>query len=102
MPDRLWLAGAAHLAALAVVSAAHAQPNVSVTYQPIDGTITRSVSVETRDLRLSTAEGRARLDHRIMVAARQACGYEGMYGLRQSGDYKRCFAKARNEAMMAD
>lgn len=98
MPRYFWSAGAAIAAALAA-SAAFAQSDVVVTYQPAEGTLTRSVAVETRDLQLSTAEGRAALDRRITLAARRACGYEGIYGLRQPADFKRCFSKARSDAL---
>ena len=89
-------AGAVMLMVLAAAPAA-----ADVSYQPALGTVTRTVSVETRDLRLSEPAGRAALDRRIRIAARQACGYHGMYGLRQPADYVRCFAEARANALRA-
>ncbi|KKW90112.1 MULTISPECIES: UrcA family protein [Sphingobium] len=104
MPDFPRPARAVLLVALAsttLPSLAHADTGIMVAYDAASGTVTRSVAVETADLPLSSADGRAALDRRIMIAARQACGYEGMNGLRQPADFKRCLSKARTDAMNA-
>ena len=93
------LRAAAGTAIFMVLTAAPAV--AEIRYQPAQGTITRSVRVDTRDLRLSEPAGRALLDRRITIAAQQACGYHGMYGLRQPADYVRCFDEARAKALQA-
>ena len=86
-------------ATLALAAPALAQSDLVVSYDTPAGTITRSRAVEIKDLQLNTAAGRAALDKRITLAARQVCGYHGMYGLRQPADYERCYNKARSDAM---
>ncbi len=103
MPVRHGPAGTLCLAAflaLGLSAPASAQSSdLIVRYNAQDGSVTRSIPVQIADLNLETMAGRARLDRRITVAARQACGYHGMYGLRQPADYQRCFDKARGDAM---
>ncbi|MEJ7927635.1 UrcA family protein [Sphingobium sp. AN641] len=86
-------------ATLALAAPALAQSDLVVSYDAPAGTITRSRAVEINDLQLNTAAGRAALDKRITLAARQVCGYHGMYGLRQPADYVRCYDKAKGDAM---
>lgn len=86
-------------ATLAFAAPALAQSDLVVSYDAPAGTVTRSRAVEISDLQLGTAAGRAALDKRITLAARQVCGYHGMYGLRQPVDYVRCYDKAKGDAM---
>lgn len=93
-------AGVAALLALGAASlstSAFADDDILVNYGD-NGAITRSVAVETSDLRLDTAAGRAQLDGRIMMAARAACGHESVFGIAQPRDFDRCYKAAKAEA----
>jgi UrcA family protein len=61
---------------------------------------TESVSiVHTADLDLSTAQGRAALDHRLVIAAREVCGAASDFDLAGRNKVRQCradvLAKAR-------
>lgn len=56
-----------------------------------------TISVQYKDLDLSTTEGQKTLDHRIDVAARQVCGYDAITTgtrLRSSASVE-CYKNAR-------
>lgn len=59
-----------------------------------------SVSIEYRDLDLTSAAGQKVLETRIDQAAREICGINQVRtGTRmQSADAKRCYAKAKQQA----
>lgn len=82
-----------------VASPALAASELVVTYSPETQGVTRQLPVEVADLQLSTREGRAQLEQRVIHAAKAVCDYNGLYGIRQSRDYDRCYARAKEDAL---
>jgi UrcA family protein len=54
----------------------------------------KTVSVSYSDLDLTHEHGRARLDSRVNIAARQVCGFENATELARKTAERRCFSKA--------
>ncbi|CAN5252976.1 hypothetical protein BH10PSE12_BH10PSE12_05010 [soil metagenome] len=84
--------------ALSVSTPALADTDLVVNYQP-NGAITRTLKVDYSDLKTGTAAGRSALKHRLTLAAKKVCDYNGGYGLRQPADYTRCFLETRAAAL---
>jgi len=91
--------GLVAIAAFALAAPATAADDLTVSYAPEAGTVTRTIKVDVSDLQLGTTHGRTLAKARITRAAQKVCDYNGGYGLRQPKDYTRCFDEARNEAM---
>lgn len=91
--------GALALVGLFTTAPALAAPDLIVMPGDEPGTVTRAKEVKFHDLELGTASGRARLEQRITLAAREVCAYQNMHGMRQPDDYWRCFEKAKTDAM---
>lgn len=87
------------LLSLGIAAPAMADSDLIVSHHPETGSITRSMSVDISDLRLASADGRAKLERRITSAAKKVCDYNSGEGLRQPADYVRCFDKARADAL---
>ncbi|WP_336964369.1 UrcA family protein [Sphingobium aquiterrae] len=84
---------------LGVTTPALAQDDFVVTHDPKAGTTTRSMEIDISDLRLSTAKGRATLQHRINLAARSVCDHQDSLGMREFRDYRHCYNRATDNAL---
>jgi UrcA family protein len=85
--------------ALGFATPALADTDLVVNYHPDTGAITRSIKVSYADLQVGSTAGRTTLRHRLTLAAKKVCDYNGGYGLRQPPDYTRCFREAKAAAL---
>lgn len=85
--------------ALGATTPALAQDDFIVTHDAKAGTTTRSMEVDISDLQLATSKGRAKLRHRINVAAQTVCDRLDTLGVKQLKDYERCYSKAVADAL---
>ena len=87
------------LLSLGIAAPAMADTDLVVSHQPELGTVTRTLRVDISDLSLATANGRDRLNRRVISAAKKVCDYNSGEGLRQPADYVRCFNQAKADAL---
>jgi UrcA family protein len=81
-----------------LIASAIALPFYAATASADDAS-QRTIRVRYDDLNLSSAFGVNVLKHRVMRAAKQACGNDDELELRLSGGYRRCVTEATERAL---
>lgn len=89
---------AAGLLAAGLSAAALAQPQIQVQGAAAHGLEVRSRVLQFGDLNLASADGRAKLDTRLKVAAGTVCGKRSLWTVTPPADYTRCYDGALSDA----
>ena len=81
-----------------LAGAAQADPQIQVQGAAAQGLTTQSRLMRFGDLDLASAQGRAKLDTRMKVAAGTVCGKRSLWTVSPPADYTRCYDHALSDA----